>query len=80
MSNKDKILKYLSSVESATLEDICENIDATYFLNAKKYIGEICSRMVNSRRLIRPKKGTYKINPSYRKGCKPDTSNNPKLF
>jgi hypothetical protein len=62
-SNKQKeILRYLATVESATLEQIYENVTFSYYANWKKYIGEIMARLVIDRRVRRIKPGVFALN------------------
>lgn len=62
MTKKESILKYLKSVESASLTDIIKNADVYYYHNAKKYVGEILARLVKNGTVNRIKKGVYEIN------------------
>ena len=60
MNKQQEILKYLMTVESATLIDIYNNMSFSYYANHKKHLGEILSRMVKSGSIERVKKGVFK--------------------
>lgn len=56
------ILTYLHSVQEATLDQICDNVDYQNYHNTKKYMTETLSRMVNSGYITRLKRGLYRAN------------------
>ena len=55
-----QVLKYLSTVESATLKDIYNNVKFGYYHNWNKHLGELLSRMVKRGFIERVKKGTFR--------------------
>lgn len=60
MTKQQEIQKYLMSVESATLQEIYDNVSFGYFRNHAKHLGEILSRMVKSGQIERAKKGVFR--------------------
>lgn len=60
MTHPQEIQKYLITVESATLQEIYDNVTFSYYHNWAKYLGETLSRMVKSGAVLRVKKGVYK--------------------
>ena len=63
----NEIVEYLKTVESATIEDIYQNCGRIYYYNAHKYISQIMSRLVKQCKVIRIKKGVFKIAPYVKK-------------
>lgn len=61
MNNQLEILRYLKTVESATLSDIYNNTSLSYFHNWSKYTSEIMSRLVAKGKVERVKRGVFKI-------------------
>lgn len=61
MNNQLEILRYLRTVESATLSDIYNNSSLSYFHNWSKYTSEIMSRLVAKGKVERVKRGVFKI-------------------
>ena len=61
MNKQKEILRYLITVESATIADIVSNMPFGYFHNSNKYIGEIMSRMVKNGSVERVSRGVFKI-------------------
>ncbi len=61
MDKRHEVLKYLQTVESATVANVYQNVPFGYYHNGHKYIGEILSRMVKHGMVERVKKGTYKF-------------------
>jgi len=59
-----QIMRYLATVESATKQDIYDNVKFGYYHNWEKYVGETLSRMVKRQLVFRLKKGVYAIKPS----------------
>ncbi len=55
-----EVLTYLSTVDTATLDDIYEHVSFGYYHGWGKYM--IMSRLVNNGRVVRVKKGVFKIN------------------
>jgi predicted transcriptional regulator of viral defense system len=83
MDKKIKILQYLSTVESATTDEIIENTDINdYYYNGRFYIGQILSRLVKSACIVRVKKGTFKFISfnAKSKQSQETLKNHPKLF
>jgi hypothetical protein len=62
--HQSQIIKYLSTVESATKKDIYDNVKFGYYHNWEKHLGDTLSRMVNRGFIFREKKGVYRITPS----------------
>lgn len=59
-----QIMKYLTTVESATKKDIYHNVKFGYYHNWEKYVGETLSRMVKRQLIFREKRGVYRIKPT----------------
>ena len=64
MNRQKEILKYLQSVEFASLTEIYNNVSFSYYHNYKKHLGSLLSRMVKTGMIERIKKGTFAINKS----------------
>jgi predicted transcriptional regulator of viral defense system len=65
MNKQLEIQKYLSTVPSATIDEIYANVSFSYYCNANKHLGEILSRMVKDGKIERVKKGLFRyINAS----------------
>lgn len=66
MDKQKEILKYLATVEKATLSDIYDAVPFGYYYNGHKHLGDMLARMVNSRKIERVKKGVFKrLSPEY---------------
>jgi len=61
MDKQQEICRYLSTVEQATTKEISSGVSFGYYANGSKHLGEILSRMVKSRKIIRVKKGSFKL-------------------
>lgn len=61
MTHSQEIIKYLQTVETATKADIYKNVKFGYYHNWQKHLGDVLSRMVNSKKIIREKKGVYRV-------------------
>ncbi len=59
--HQQTIFTYLKGVESATLDEITKAVPINYYCNAKFHIGNILSRMVKAKIIVRVKKGTYAL-------------------
>jgi hypothetical protein len=60
MNKQQEISNYLAKVKVATLEQIYDNISFGYYHNGHKYLGEILSRMVKTKKIERIKKGLFR--------------------
>ena len=60
MDKQLEVLKYLQTVDTATIEDIYQNIPFGYYCNANKHLGALLSRMVAKNKIIRVKKGVFR--------------------
>lgn len=56
-----QIMRYLATVESATKQDIYDNVKFGYYHNWEKYIGETLSRMVKRGFIFRVKRGLFSL-------------------
>lgn len=61
MDKKLEVIKYLKTVEQASLQDIYDHMPFSYYCNGNKHMGDILSRMVKGGRLVRVKKGVFKL-------------------
>ena len=60
MNPKQKeIYKYLSTVESASIDEIYRNVSFSYYCNQNKHLGAILSTMVRNGTVVRIKKGLF---------------------
>ena len=82
MEKQLEIQKYLSTVPSATIDEIYANVSFSYYCNANKHLGEILSRMVKSGKIERIKKGLFRyINePEYADNFKKSPKEQCSLF
>ena len=62
--HQKEVHEYLLKVESATKEQIYEEVSFWYYRNWEKHLGDVLSRMVKSGVIKRVKKGIYAINKS----------------
>jgi hypothetical protein len=62
MNYQSEIVAYLRTVESATLEEIYNNISANYMHNYKKHTGNLMNRLVRIGKVKRIKRGVFKLN------------------
>lgn len=60
MDKQKEILKYLATVEKATLSEIYDAVPFGYYCNGHKHLGDMLARMVKSRKIERVKKGVFK--------------------
>lgn len=77
------ILTYLHTVESATLEELYNISDYSYYYNWQKHFGQVMSRLVKSGKVVRVKPGVFRIAETVGKGnYKPEVEieNQTKLF
>lgn len=61
MEKQKEVLDFLSKVPNATLNDIYTNVSFGYYCNEMKHLGDMMSRLVNSGKVERIKKGTFKF-------------------
>ena len=59
--NQKQVLRYLATVEHATLEEIYEAVEFSYYTKWRKYLGFVLQRSVKSGLIERVKRGVYKI-------------------
>mgnify|MGYP003451038764 CR=1 FL=1 len=59
--HQSQIIKYLSTVESATKKEIYDNVKFGYYHNWEKHLGDTLSRMVNRGFIFRVKKGLFSL-------------------
>lgn len=79
MRRSDEIFQYLRTVESATLEEIYQNVSFGYYHNAHKHLGSVLSNMVKNGKIERIKKGVFKVS-TYVKKSKQESELQQKLF
>jgi predicted transcriptional regulator of viral defense system len=62
ISDKQKeVLAHLRTVEQADIHEIYRAVSFSYYCNYEKYIGEICSRLVEDGYITRVKRGVFKL-------------------
>jgi|LakMenE01Jun11ns_1017448.scaffolds.fasta_scaffold8545847_2 hypothetical protein len=62
ISDKQKeVLAFLRTVEQADIHQIYRAVSFSYYCNYEKYIGEICSRLVENGHITRVKPGVFKL-------------------
>ena len=66
MNKQDEVIKYLNTVEQASLKEIYSNTPIYYYCNELKHLGALMSRMVKSGKVSRVKRGVFKKN----EGCR----------
>ena len=59
-----QIIKFIREHENdeVKLSEIIEKFNHWYYHNSRKHISDIMYRMVKSKKLIKPKRGYYKLN------------------
>lgn len=67
----DHVLKYLHTVEQATLEEIYENVPFGYYHNWRKHLGAMMSRMVKSKKVRRVNRGVFAVYKPAKEELKP---------
>ena len=60
MDKQAEVLKYLRTVDEATLDDIYKNVPFGYYCNENKHLGALMSRMVKVGRVVRVKPGVFR--------------------
>ena len=75
MTKTKQILKYLATVESATLSELYQNSDYSYYLNWQKHFGDVMSRLVKQGFVIRIKPGVFRLNETMKRPGKPIEEN-----
>lgn len=58
--NQTEVLRYLSTVEEATLAEIYQNTKVSYYVNWSKHLSVLMTRMVRNKTVLRVKKGVFK--------------------
>jgi pantoate kinase len=71
----NQILKYLGTVESATLRELYENSDYSYYANWRKHFGDVMSRLIKQGFVVRVKPGVFRLNESRKMPVKPIEEN-----
>ena len=61
MTKRQEIIRYLATVESASIDEIYSNVSFSYYHNASKHLGAILSAMVKANEISRIKKGVFSI-------------------
>lgn len=61
MNRQDQVLKYLLTVECATLEEVYDNVSFGYFYNWRKHLGVLIARLIKAGKVERIKPGVFKI-------------------
>lgn len=59
MTTGEQILSYLRTVESASKEEIYQNIQTSYYANWQKHLGDALSRLVKAGKVERLGRGSY---------------------
>lgn len=60
ISKRQEIINYLMTVEQASITEIYNNVQFSYYCNGIIHTGNILRRMANSGEVVRVKKGIYK--------------------
>lgn len=74
MKKQNEILKFLSTVDKADINEIYRNVSFGYYTNEMQHLGNILSRMVKNGSIERVKKGVFKYIQSS-KAAKKETDN-----
>jgi len=61
LDKQKEVLAFLRTVEQADIHQIYRAVSFSYYCNYEKYIGEICSRLVDAGLITRVKRGVFKI-------------------
>lgn len=61
MNHQQNILRYLQTVEQATLVEIGKGTGISYYCNTEKHLGAVMSRMVKRNMVERVKPGTFRM-------------------
>jgi hypothetical protein len=61
MDKQNEVLKFLLTVESATIDEIYAEMTFGYYHNYKKHLGALLSRMVQNGKIVREKKGLFRV-------------------
>lgn len=56
-----QVMRYLSTKESATSDEIYKNVRFGYYHNASKHLSDLLSRMVKQGFITRVSKGVFKL-------------------
>lgn len=70
LTKHQQICIYLNTVESATIEQIYENVSFGYYCNAHKHLGNVLRTMLKQGKVERVSKGVYRIAVSKRVALK----------
>ena len=73
MDKQREIRKLLAENGDMTLGQIVDRVPFGYYCNASKHVGDICSRMVKTKLILRVKKGVFRLNGKFvggeQQGC-----------
>lgn len=61
MNHQSTVLHFLSTVESATLREVYDNCNLSYYRNWAKHTGDVMSRLVKKGRVRRVKRGVFAL-------------------
>lgn len=61
MDKQTEVLKFLLTVESATINEIYAEMPFGYYHNYKKHLGALLARMVQNGKIVREKKGLFRV-------------------
>lgn len=79
MSRQDEVFKYLQKNGASNKEEIYQNVSFSYYHNWAKNLGVLLKRMVDNGKVIRVKRGVYKLSetriPLDKKPIDPNQSN-----
>lgn len=70
MNKQSEVIGYLSNVKEANLDSIYKNVRFGYYHNYKKHLSVLMSRMVKNGKVVRVRKGVFKLNPNHFRNLK----------
>lgn len=78
----DNIIQWIGYDREVTSKEIIKQFGSRYYCNASKHLGAVMSRAVKSGKVIRVRKGVFKVNdkPTFSKSKEPINPNQSKLF
>jgi hypothetical protein len=77
---QQEVLAHVRTVEQAVIHEIYRAVSFSYYCNYEKYIGEICSRLVEDGHITRVKRGVFKLGGTKKAEAPHNNSTQGSLF
>ncbi len=61
MTKHQEVIKYLLTVDQATIGEIYSKVSFGYYCNEHKHLGDLLSTMVKQKKIERVKKGVFRM-------------------